>query len=141
MTRTDVVASSRPQTEHAASIRRVSSRALRGLLALPVALLLAVALVAPTAALAATTTTESGYSQKAPEPKSGTSPSKETKPTKAATTPEKTTTPTTETPKAQTLPFTGFDLRWVAGFGLVLMATGFSIVAVQRRPRRGTDNR
>ena len=141
MTRTDVVASSRPHTRRAASIGRVSPRALRGLLAVPVALLLAVALVAPTAALAATTP-ESGYSQKAPEPKSGTSPAKETKPTKAASTPTPTaTTTTTETPKAQTLPFTGFDLRWVAGFGLVLMATGFSIVAVQRRQRRGSGRR
>ncbi len=137
MTRTDVVASSRPQAEREASIRRASPRA-RRLLALPVALLLAVALVAPTAALAASS--ESGYSQTAPTPKSGTSPSKETKPTKAAAT-ATTTEPANESAKAQTLPFTGFDLRWVVGFGLVLMGTGLSIVTVQRRQRRGTGRR
>jgi hypothetical protein len=142
MTRTDVVASSRPQAELAASTRRISRRTSRRRLVLPVVLLLAMALVAPTAALAATTNTETGYSQKAPEPKSGTSPSKETKPTKAATTPTTTTpTATTASPKAQTLPFTGFDLRWVVGFGLVLTAAGLSIVTVQRRQRRGTNRR
>jgi hypothetical protein len=140
MTRTDVVASSRPQTIGAASMRMGSPRALRRLLVLPVALLLAVALVAPTTALAASTTTpEAGYNQKPPEPKSGTSPSKEATTPKKATAPAKaTSTPTATTPTAKTLPFTGFDLRWTIGIGLLLMGAGFSIVTVQRRQHRGT---
>ncbi len=36
----------------------------------------------------------------------------------------------------KTLPFTGFDLRWTVGIGLLLVAMGFSIVTVQRRQRR-----
>jgi len=110
-------------------------------LALPVALLLTVALVVPTTAFAATTSTPtSGYNQTPPTPTSGTSPSKEkstpkkeTAPAKATTTP---TTTTTTTAKASTLPFTGFDLRWTVGLGLLLMGAGFSIVTVQRRQRR-----
>lgn len=146
MTRTDVVASSGPQAVGAPSMKIGSPRALRRLLVLPVALLLGVALVAPTMALGATAT---GYSQTPPPPTtpakttppatSGTSPSKET------TTPEKevapakaSSTPTTESSK--TLPFTGFDLRWTVGVGLLLMGVGFSIVTIQRRQRRDTDS-
>jgi hypothetical protein len=137
MTRTDVMASSRPQASDAAPMRRGSRR---GLLVLPVALLLAAALLVPTTALA-TTTTESGYSQKAPEPKSGTSPAKEKSTPKAATAPATSTSAPTTTPKATTattLPFTGFDLRWTIGFGLLFMGVGFSIVTAQRRQRRGS---
>ena len=145
MTRTDVIASSRPQTATAESVRRGSPRALRPLLALPIALLLAVAVVAPTTAFAAET--GSGYNQKpptpttptttktstTPEPKSGTSPVKEEVP------PAKTSTvPTTES--AKTLPFTGFDLRWTVGIGLLLIGAGFSIVTVQRRQRRNSGS-
>ncbi len=142
MTQTDVVASVRPQAQDAAPIRRRSPRALRRLYVLPLALLLTAALVVPTAALAATTGTTgtTGYNQTPPAPASGTSPSKEkstptkeTAPAKATSTP---TTTTTTTAKASTLPFTGFDLRWTVGIGLLLMGTGFSIVAVQRRQRR-----
>jgi hypothetical protein len=137
MTQTDVVASVRPQANEAAPIRRRSPRASRRLLALPVALLLTVALVVPTAAFAATTNTPtSGYNQTPPTPTSGTSPSKEKSTPKKETAPAKaTTTPTTST-KASTLPFTGFDLRWTVGLGLLLMGAGFSIVTVQRRQRR-----
>jgi hypothetical protein len=148
MTRTDVVASSRPQAAGATSIRTGSPRALRRLLVLPVALLLGVALVAPTMALGAT---ETGYSQTPPppttttkttppattttppakaEPKGGVLPAKE------STTPKSSTSPATESSK--TLPFTGFDLRWTVGIGLLLMGVGFSIVTVQRRQRRDT---
>jgi hypothetical protein len=138
MTRTDVVASSRPQTIGAASMRMGSPRALRRLLVLPVALLLAVALVAPTTALAASTG-EAGYNQKPPEPKSGTSPSKEATTPKKETAPAKAKSePTTTTPTTKTLPFTGFDLSWTVGAGLLLMGAGFSIVTVQRRQRRNT---
>ncbi len=144
MSRTDVVASPRLQTAGSAPMRKRSSRASRRLLVLPIALLLAVALVAPTTALAASTGKEglSGYSQ-TPTPSKGTSPSKEkSTPTKetapAKTTTTTTTTPTSEKAKATTLPFTGFDLRWTVGAGLLLMGAGFSIVTVQRRQRRNT---
>jgi hypothetical protein len=139
MTQTDVVASVRPQANDAAPTTRRSPRASRRLLALPVALLLTVALVVPTTAFAATTSTPtSGYNQTPPTPASGTSPSKEKSTPKKETAPAKaTTTPTTTTTaKASTLPFTGFDLRWTVGLGLLLMGAGFSIVTVQRRQRR-----
>jgi hypothetical protein len=149
MSRTDVVASPRLQTAGRAPMRKRWSRASRRFLVLPIALLLAVALVAPTAAFAASTGNEglSGYSQK-PKPSSGTSPStekstpkKETAPAKKETAPAKTTTaPTTESAKAKTLPFTGFDLRWTIGAGLLLMGLGFSIVTVQRRQRRDSGS-
>jgi len=138
MTRTDVMASSRPRTVGAAPIDSASSGILGRLTALPVLLLFALALVMPSAAAAEST---SGYSSTPTAPSTGTSPSKEAE--KPATTPAKevvpsttTTTPTTTTAKASTLPFTGFDLRWDVGFGLLLMAAGFSIVVVQRRQRR-----
>jgi cytoskeletal protein RodZ len=157
MTRTDVMASSRPRTVGAAPMRKGSSRILRRLSILPLVALLALALV-PGAALAAeptsgygttstSTTPTSGYSTTTPAPTTtpttpskGVAPSKEAeKPTSTTpaseTAPAKTSTaPTSE--KASTLPFTGFDLRWDIGFGLLLMITGFSIVLVQRRQRR-----
>ncbi|HEX4188833.1 MAG TPA: hypothetical protein VHY83_13130 [Solirubrobacteraceae bacterium] len=98
-------------------------------------------------AVAATTTTNkeglSGYEKKAEE-KSGTSPSKETTtpekketaPTTSTTTPSSSTSPSSEKEKASTLPFTGFDLRWTIGMGLLLLGAGFSIVTVQRRHGR-----
>jgi cytoskeletal protein RodZ len=137
MTRTDVMASSRPRTAGAASKRRGPS--LRVLAIFPVVLLMAMALLAPGAAFAATETTKSGYNQEPEKPSTGTSPSKETsEPSKeepaSETTPSTTTTPSAET--AKTLPFTGFDLRWSFGVGLLLMGAGFSIVVVQRRQRR-----
>ena len=163
MTRTDVMASSRPRTVGAAPMRRGSSSVSRGLSVLPVVLLLALALVVPSTALAAESTSgygstgTSGYGQEPNKPgttttttttttpkttpSTGTSPSKEAE--KPATTtpaketaPAKTTTTPTTSAKASTLPFTGFDLRWDVGFGLLLMGAGFSIVIVQRRQRR-----
>jgi len=146
MTRTNVMASSRPQTsEGQATTRSGSSRARRRLVILPVVLALSLASVAP--ALAAEPTT--GYATpgaKTPTtPKSGTSPSKSTK-TPTPTTPAKTvepattssTTPTTTTApaKASTLPFTGFNLSWTVGGGLLLIAAGGSIMVMQRRGRR-----
>jgi hypothetical protein len=109
-------------------------------------LLTALALLAPGSALAAEGT--SGYNQEPNKPgttttpttpttpSTGTSPSKEegtptstpskeTEPTKSSSSPAK--------EAAKTLPFTGFDLRWSFGIGLVLMAAGFSIVGLQRR--------
>jgi hypothetical protein len=168
MTRTDVMASSRPRTVSAAPMRRGSSSFPRGLSLLAAALLSVLALTVPSTAAAestagygtttTTTTTApstSGYGQTpttptttpttttpSTTPSTGTLPSKESE--KPATTPTSETapaktssTPTTATsPKASTLPFTGFDLRWDIGFGLLLMGAGFSIVAMQRRQRR-----
>ncbi len=162
MTRTDVMASSRPEAVDAVSMRMGSSGASRRFLAIPVALLLAAALGAPTAMAA--TTGEAGYAQKPAEPttttttttttpttttptttttpKSGTAPAKEVSPSKAATTPEKTTTTsTTKTEAAKSLPYTGLDLRWIVAVGILMMGVGFSIVTVQRRQRRSNSGR
>src|ERR1035441_5557780 len=116
MTRTDVMASSRPQAIDVAPMRRGAT---------------------------------GDGNQEPNKPSTGPSPSKETgtgtSPSKEAGTPttstSKETAPSTSsaTPtsqKASTLPFTGFDLRWSVGAGLLLMGAGFSIVAAQRRQRR-----
>ena len=163
MTRTDVMASSRPHTTAgAASTRRGLPRALRTLVALPVALLLSVALVAPATALAEETGAN-GYAQKPPTPTTPTTtappsttpaattpaattpaPTSGTSPSKEASTPAKGVAPSTSTSSSptakaaseKTLPFTGFDLRWTVGIGLLLMGVGFSIVTMHRRERR-----
>ncbi len=168
MTRTDVMASSRPQAIDEAPMRRGSTGIMRRLAVVPAVLLLAMALVGPSTAFAAEPTT-TGYNQEPKKPSTGTSPSKETstgtspsKETSTGTSPSKETstgtspskessTPTTSTSKeaapstssatptsqkASTLPFTGFDLRWSIGAGVLLMGAGFSIVAAQRRQRR-----
>jgi hypothetical protein len=139
MTRTDVMASSRPQTAGVAPKRTGSSRILRRLAVLPVLALLGLALV-PGAAFA-TGETKSSYGTEPSTkttPATGTLPSKEE--AKPTTTPSNEAAPTTTTSptgeKATTLPFTGFDLRWDVGFGVLLILAGFSIVAVQRRQRR-----
>jgi cytoskeletal protein RodZ len=141
-------------------MRRGLSSALRRLLVLPVALSLAVALVVPTTAFAANSTTgynqtppsTTGYNQTPPSttgynqtpPSAGTSPSKEKSapakaPAKEVAPATKSSVPTTtKSTKASTLPFTGFDLRWTVGIGLLLMGMGFLIVMVQRRQRRST---
>lgn len=116
----------------------------RALVALPVALSL---MLAATPALAQTTGT-SGYKQAPPAPKTTTTPKSGTAPSKEATTPAKTTPkaetePTTATapakatvsPSESKLPFTGLDLTWVVGAGLLLLAAGLSIRVVQRRQR------
>jgi hypothetical protein len=150
MTRTNVMASSRPQTADTAATRSGSSRARRGLMILPVALALAVAPAAPALATAGSATT--GYPGNVGPPtktgngtpNSGTSPSKSTK---TPTTPSKTVEPatassapttTTSPAKASSLPFTGFDLRWTVGAGLLLIGAGGSIMVMQRRQRRDT---
>jgi uncharacterized membrane protein len=158
MTRTDVVASSRPQKADAAPSRKGSSSALRKLAVLPVAFALMMAFVVPTSAFAAeeglsnynnkpsTTPTTPTTTTPATTPTSGTSPEKaESTPTKT-TAPEEAskepTTPTTTsepTAKASTLPFTGFDLRWTVGAGVLLLAMGFSIVTAQRRQARKNE--
>jgi hypothetical protein len=141
MTRTDIVASSRPQAVGAAPMRKGISRGARRLLVLPLALLLAVALVFPTAALAASTG-ESGYSSTPTAPKSSSTPAKSETTPASGTSPSKEEAPASgvapakaSSTTAKTLPFTGFDLRWTVGVGVLLVAMGFSIVGVQRRQR------
>jgi hypothetical protein len=158
MTRTDVMASSRPRNLGAAPSGTGSSTVVRGLRALPIALLLALAVLLPSTAVAAEPGTSGyGYGQEPNKPSTSTTPATTTPATTPATTTspktgtlpskesEKPTTPTSETEpektsttptKASTLPFTGFDLRWDIGFGVVLLGAGFSILAMQRRQRR-----
>jgi hypothetical protein len=134
MTRTDVMASSRPRTADAAPVGSGTARISRRVVVLPVLLLMALALVLPSAAMAASEPT-SGYNQTPTTPTTGTSPSKEEKSTPASKEePAKAAAPSAE--KASTLPFTGLDLRWMVAVGLLLMGAGFSIVVVQRRGHR-----
>jgi uncharacterized membrane protein len=159
MTRIDVVASSRSRKTRATRISTGPSSSLGKLLVVPVAALIAAVLLLPASALAAEPT--SGYSQTAPTPKTtpatpttptapkpstGTSPSKEEKtpseekskaPTKepTASTPSSTTVGASKSSTSSTLPFTGLDLRWVVGVGLLLIAAGLSITTLQRRHR------
>ncbi len=165
--RHDVTASGRPQAQTAAPIGRGRARrrrvALRGLLALPIALML----LAPGAsALAAGATT--GYSQTTPPPtttttttttvtttakttpatKTEATPKGGVSPTSTSTTPsvptsstepaKASTEPTATAAKATTLPFTGLDLRWVVLAGVLLVGLGMSIMVAQRS-RRGTE--
>lgn len=155
MSRTDDVASSRPR-KAGATPPKGGSRACRRHSVGPIALLLTAALLLPASASAEST---SGYSQTVPTPKTtttpsttpttGTSPTKEekTNPEKTTSTKEAAPTSTTSTAptsttsaskeQASTLPFTGFDLRWSVGIGVLLIAAGFSLALVERR-RRGT---
>jgi uncharacterized membrane protein len=167
MTRTDVVASSRPQKADAAPSRKGSSSAWRKLAVLPVAFALMMAFLVPTSAFAAeeglsnynnkpsttpttptTPSTTPTATTPATTPTSGTSPEKaESTPTKTTAPEEASKEPTSTTPtttseptaKASTLPFTGFDLRWTVGAGVLLLAMGFSIVTVQRRQARKNE--
>jgi cytoskeletal protein RodZ len=141
-------------------MRKGSPRA-RKLVVLSVAFALMMALVSPAAVFAAeetspynskppTTTTTStppptstSTPTPTPTPTSGTSPEKSSSTPEKSTAPEKKkeeptkeTAPTTTAKKATSLPFTGFDLRWTIAAGIVLLATGFSIVTMQRRQRR-----
>jgi ABC-type glycerol-3-phosphate transport system substrate-binding protein len=128
MTRIDVVALSGPQTAGTGSTGKGSPRALRRLLVLPVVLLLAAALATP--ALAASK-----------EPLTTYTPTTKTEhkvlPAKEKKAPAVTPAPVTTTEPAKaastTLPFTGFDLRWTVGIGLLLVFAGGSIMVMQRR--------
>jgi hypothetical protein len=140
MTRTGVMASSRPHKDGVGSLGVKSSGASRRLSIVVAVLMLALALVLPSGAFAASepAAPTAGYNQTpttptTTKPESGTAPSKESEPAKSTTTP--TTTPTTATEPAKTLPFTGFDLRWSIAIGVLLMGAGFTIVAMQRRGR------
>jgi hypothetical protein len=136
MTWIHVSTSSRPRAATAARARRSSCRTM--LLALPVALLLMGAFATPGVA-ATKSTTESGYNQKPPVPKSEAKPSSETAPAKEAEPAQSTAPSSTTSPSSSSaLPFTGLDLRWVLGGGLLLIGAGISIRVIQRRERQGT---
>jgi hypothetical protein len=146
MTRTNVMASSRPQTAGTSMTRSGSSRARRRLMILPVVLALAVAPAAPAFAVEPNYGNSQANKPSPEKPGSGTSPSKSTK-TPTSTTPAKTVEPATTSSapttathpaKASTLPFTGLDLRWTVGVGLLLVCAGGSIMVMQRRQRRDT---
>lgn len=127
MTRSDVTVSSRPHTAGGEITSSGSSTPRRWVVVVAVALAM---VLAPAAAIAASEPT-SGYEQKPTTSTSTVAPAKE------KTTPTETTsTTTTSSEKATTLPFTGFDLRWDVGFGVLLIAAGVSIVVYQRRQRR-----
>jgi hypothetical protein len=118
------------------SARRSRRTSLRMLLALPIALLLATALAAPTLA-AGTTGSEglSGYGHKeAKKENEHSKTKKEPEPEpKQPVEPER--PPVEPVAKASSLPFTGYDLSWTVGFGVLLVGAGGSIILVQRRQR------
>jgi hypothetical protein len=160
MTRTHRTATSWPQAANAATIAQASSRrrglrgrrrfARRELLALPamLALLMGAAPALAQAAAGTSSTGTSGYNQKPPTPTTTTEAKKEVEHSNekeaAKTTPTTTTepavtptTPTTTTAKASTLPFTGLNLTWVLGAGVLLLAAGLSIrLALRTRASR-----
>jgi hypothetical protein len=126
-------------------------------LALPVALLLAATFpgatlaAEPTSGYGNTTTTPTTPTKTTPTtkttPPASTTPKSSSEPSAAkesTTTPAKeaapattSTVPTSTTTKESTLPFTGWDLRWVVGIGLLIIGAGFSLLWVQRRQRGG----
>lgn len=128
MTSIDALASSGSAT----AAKRHGPRMRRALIAVPAAL----ALMIPATAFAAGTTT--GYNQTPPPPttpKTTPPPTKNTAPAAAIGTP---VTIKPSAPAPTTLPFTGLDLRWVIGVGLLMLATGgFSIRVLQRRHQSG----
>lgn len=116
-------------------------RLLIAALSLSVALLAFVA--APVLAVETSTTTtsstETGYSQKPKVPaEKKVAPAKEEKAPEKEVAPTKETTPAVSTTpaKATELPFTGFDLRWVVGGGLLLIAVGGVSLGAMRRHER-----
>jgi cytoskeletal protein RodZ len=150
----DLMACEGPQQANATSIGRARSRRrrmVRGLLALPLALML----IAPGTALAsgygettpAPTTTTAPKTTTAPTPKQETAPTKtsstpketpasKTEPAKTSA-PAKSSTEPTATTAAKTLPFTGLNLTWIVIGGALLVAMGASILLTQRRRATG----
>jgi uncharacterized membrane protein len=137
-----------------------SPRTRRGLRSLFATLLLSLAVLAiaamPAFAVASTSTTtttsstETGYSQKPKPPvEKEAKPEKETAPKKEAAAPKTEPEPAKEVApeeseapaKATELPFTGLDLRWVVGAGLLLIAAGGVSLRVLRRHERHDSGR
>jgi uncharacterized membrane protein len=135
----------------------------RGLLVLAVGLVISAACAAPTLAaegLSGYTHTETSKQETKPT-SSTTAPTttptptaaQETKPSTSSAEPSQSSAPASEAAPAtststspsttasqsrsSTLPFTGLDLRWVVGFGLLMLGAGAAIVLAQRRQRRG----
>jgi uncharacterized surface anchored protein len=140
----DLTACEGPSQANATPIAGARSRrrrTVRGLLALPLALML----IAPGTALAA------GYGETTPAPTTTTAPTpkQETAPTKTSSTaketpssgtepaktsePAKSSTEPTATTAAKTLPFTGLNLTWIVIGGVLLVAMGASILVTQHR--------
>jgi hypothetical protein len=78
-------------------------------------------------------------------PSSGTGPSRESsKPRTTSSSPSHTSTtpptvPSSSSPTStsrSTLPFTGLDLRWVIGIGVLLLGAGLTLRVTQRRQRQ-----
>jgi hypothetical protein len=83
-------------------------------------------------------TTTTATTTSTAKPASGTGPSKETATPTTSTSPANTAMPHTTTTThstSSTLPFTGLDLRWIVGGGLLLLAAGLSLRFAQRRQR------
>jgi hypothetical protein len=135
MTRTDFTASSRPRAATAGSISTPSRRpSVRRILAASAVL----ALMLPTASAFAAETGTSNYNQAPPvkTPPAVTPPHSHVGPKREASPPQKTPTttpPRTTTSPPATLPFTGLDLRWVIGAGVLLMGAGLSLRVMQRK--------
>jgi hypothetical protein len=143
MTSNEVMALGRPQ--------RGSAR--RGLRFFVVALSLSLAALAlfampvlavettSTTTSSATSSTETGYSQTPKAPKKAVAPAKEEKtvPKEEIAPAKETVTPAATAPaKASELPFTGLDLRWVVGAGLLLIiAGGISLRVLRRHEHHG----
>lgn len=142
---TETGASNRPQS---GSITSRRSRMLRrGLLAVPVTL----GLMLPAGAGAAEAT--NGYTQTPPPPPGTTTTTTVTTPPVTVTTsapaakkvvPKKGVSPSVNigepvtikpSPAPTTLPFTGLDLRWIIGAGILLLGMGFTLRILQRRAR------
>jgi hypothetical protein len=116
----------------------------------PLALLALTLFAAPALA---TETGTTGYYNTPPKPTTSTAPANGTGPSKESSKPRTTSSSpssanskpsssssspsstTSSSSSHSTLPFTGLDLRWVIGFGLLLLGAGISIRLAQRRQR------
>lgn len=144
MTSNEVMALGRPRPGGARRGLRLFIAALS--LCLAVLAFSAMPVLAAETTTTSTTKTETGYNQKPAVPKEEkkVAPAKEEKAApkaKSEAEPAKETVKPTVTPApvtAKELPFTGLDLRWVVGFGFMLIfAGGGSLWVMRRRERHG----
>lgn len=138
MTSNGVTALGRPRRGGARRGMRFLTAALSlclAMLALSAMPVLAAESSATTTSSTTTSNTEAGYSTK-PEPPA----EKKVAPAKEKVEAKKEVAPAKEvvTPVAKALPFTGLDLRWVVGGGLLmLLIGGVSLRVIARRERHG----